>query len=74
MGEEFCKALEEAMKDGAKLEDPDADSRSAGKKPKRPASNRKKKNIEALKAERISKRTVTKRKPSLSRKLAEELR
>ena len=74
MGEEFRKALEEAMKDGAVLEDPDAEAaRLADKKPsKRSTAVRKKKNARSPRIQKAPKRTP--KKPLLSRKLAEELR
>jgi hypothetical protein len=73
MGDEFRKAIEEAMKEGAKLEDPDADARSSKSGKRRTAGKKKKNSADKERGKRrISKRTS--KKPLLSRKLAEELR
>jgi hypothetical protein len=73
MGDEFRKALQEAMKEGTKLEDPDADVRSSRKSGRRRTADKRKNSADKENGKkRISKRTS--KKPLLSRKLAEELR
>lgn len=70
MGEEFRKALEEAMKEGANLDDPEPDSRATNGAAKEHSNGTK--NLKSLKKKRRSKHSP--KKPMLSPRLAKELR